>query len=206
MKWLAIALSLLLSPVVAAADIYLWRDGAGVKHYTNSKALVPPGVQAALVVEEVQATSTAAGAPETAPAPPEEPTREAVEIAYDPSALAAAFEEGWLRGIAFSERQHVPAPVNVDIRGPFVASTNQTATAADPWPSLYYPSLVTTSFDGGRSRHLTLRMLMQDQFAVDRGGPYLIVDRFPPRGPNLTTFLPRGLPMFTRPGSRVVTY
>jgi hypothetical protein len=69
-------------------------------------------------------------------------------------------------------------------------------SVTSPYPYFYpeYP-LVTTSFDRGRSRHLTLRMLLQDQFQLDRDGPYVYQRSLPPpRGPNLRVVLPRGLP------------
>ena len=199
-----IFLCLLALPSLARADILMWRDAQGVKHYTNRRALVPDQETAAVVLEElpqVQTASAAAAAPAAPPAPTE-PGRIA-QVVYDPSALAAAYAEGLQRGLASVQQTQYAAPVSVNINGPLVGGGY--GGYVDPfWP--YDPSLITTSFDGGRSRHLTLRMLMQDQFAYDREGPYLIVDRFPPVGPNLATFLPRGLPMFVRPGSRVVTY
>ncbi len=191
-------LCLVTLPSLARADILMWRDAQGVKHYTNRRALVPEQQTAAVVLEELPQLQTA-----SAPAPePPEPERIA-QVVYDPSALAAAYAEGLQRGLASVQQTQYAAPVSVNINGPLVGGGY--GGYVDPlWP--YDPSLITTSFDGGRSRHLTLRMLMQDQFAYDREGPYLIVDRFPPVGPNLATFLPRGLPMFVRPGSRVVTY
>jgi hypothetical protein len=196
-------------PTFSRADIFVWRDTQGVKHYTNSRKLVPQDVESSLLIEEPPQTQATAA--EVAPAPAPEPAPEPVAVAYDPEALAAAFQDGWQRGMAFSQesRAPAPAPVNVNIQGPFVASTNQNTGGGgfDPWwPSYFYPSLVTTSFDGGRSRHLTLRMLMQDQFAFDREGPYFVVGRFPPVGPNLATFLPRGLPMVGRPPARVINH
>lgn len=73
-----------------------------------------------------------------------------------------------------------------------------------------YP-LVTTSFDQGRSRHLTLRMLLQEQFAVDRAGPYMFVERlippfgYVPMGPQLSPILARGLPNSVPLTARVIT-
>jgi len=58
---------------------------------------------------------------------------------------------------------------------------------------------------GGRSRHQTLRMLLQDQFAIDRAGPYAYNrwDR-PGVGPALAPFLPRGLPLPVQQYGRVL--
>jgi hypothetical protein len=91
----------------------------------------------------------------------------------------------------------------VNIHGPLaVASANVDAGYPDFVP--YYP-LVTTSFDRGRSRHLTLRMLLQDQFQLDRDGPFFY-ERLNPvgLGPGLHPFLPRGLPNRVPRGARVL--
>lgn len=205
MRRVGVVLVLLAVPTLARADIFMWRDAQGVKHYTNSRAAVPEQATAALVLVE----RTAPAAP-TAPAPLVEPPPESrppavAQVVYDASALEAAYAEGWQRGLATVQQTQNAAPVTVQINGPLVSAPGAYGGLVDPFWG-YAPSLITTSFDRGRSRHLTLRMLMQDQFAMDREGPYLIVDRFPPAGPNLATFLPRGLPMFVKPGTRVVTY
>jgi hypothetical protein len=199
-------LLLLLLPSVAAADIYVWRDGAGVTHFTNSRKLLPADVEATVLLEEPIAPIAAApAAPPPAEEAPSEETRSAVVI-YDESALVAAFADGWQRGMATARQAEGEPRVEVRIQGPLVAGggVNANVFGGDPYAASY-AALVTTSFDRGRSRHQTLRMLMQDQFAVDRGGPYRIVNRFPPRSPNLATFLPRGLPLILSPGSRVIT-
>ena len=208
-----VLLLLVAVPTAAFADIYMWRDGHGVSHYTNSRALVPADANPAIILEEPPVTAQAA-APIPAPAPPPQ-ARE--EVVYDQNAIADAYAEGWQRAMASTQQMQGGggAPVTVQINGPLVAGggANNVGDGGywDPsWLDYNYPALVTTSFDRGRSRHLTLRMLMQDQFAIDREGPYLIVDRFPPLGPNLRTIMPNGLPFFVRPGSgfanRVITH
>jgi hypothetical protein len=64
---------------------------------------------------------------------------------------------------------------------------------------------VTTGFDRGRSRHQTIRMLLQDQFAIDRDGPYAY-QRWdqPGLGPALAPFLSRGLPYGVSQYGRVI--
>jgi hypothetical protein len=205
----SIVLVLLASASLARADILMWRDSQGVKHYTNSKALIPSDVTPSVVLEE-PARPAEGGAVATAPSVPERtepPPQEQAQVVYDPGALTAAYAEGWRQGLAAVRQFQGGTPVSVQINGPLVAGGGANSTGVDPWwPYYYYPSLVTTSFDGGRSRHLTLRMLMQDQFAIDREGPYVYIERFPPLGPNLATFLPRGLPLLVRPGARVVNH
>lgn len=203
MRWFG--LLLVLVPSAAAADIYAWRDADGVTHYTNSRKQVPADAEVAVLLEE-EVTAGPSASAETSERPAPEATRGAT-VVYDESALEAAFAEGWQRGIANAREVEREPRVEVRILGPLVAAgggggAGIVEAASYGWS---YPPLVTTSFDRGRSRHQTLRMLMQDQFAVDRGGPYRIVDRFPSRGPNLATFLPRGLPLIIGPGSRVIT-
>jgi hypothetical protein len=201
-----VLLLLVALPSTALADIYMWRDDHGVKHYTNSRSLVPVDATAAVVLEEPVVTRQEAPPPRE-PAP--EPPRQA-QVVYDQSALADAYAEGWQRAMASAQQAQGGAPVTVQINGPLVAAGGASTVdggygyPGPSWLDYNYPALVTTSFDRGRSRHLTLRMLMQDQFAIDREGPYLIVDRFPPMGPNLTTIMPNGLPWFVRPGSGLV--
>lgn len=215
-----VLLLLVALPSTALADIYMWRDDHGVKHYTNSRSLVPANATAALVLEEPvlprQEMTSAAEAPA-----PETPRQS--QAVLDQNAIADAYAEGWQRAMASAQQmQGGSAPVTtVQINGPLVAAGGANTVDAGygygygyapgpGWLDYNYPALVTTSFDRGRSRHLTLRMLMQDQFAIDREGPYLIVDRFPPLGPNLMTVMPNGLPFFVRPGSglvnRVITH
>ena len=213
-----LALVLVVLPSAAGADIYMWRDLQGVKHYTNAKALVPTDAGAAVVLEEPPPSAVREVATATAPAPA--PPREVQSAgkagdAFDQGAMAAAFAAGWQQGLAAAQQMRAAAPppsaapVSFQFNAPLaVAVGGGDGGYAPSWLDYNYPALVTTSFDNGRSRHLTLRMLLQDQFAIDREGPYLIVDRFPPLGPNLQTVLPRGLPPFVggRVGNRVLTH
>ena len=88
---------------------------------------------------------------------------------------------------------------SVQINGPLAVASVRNSDAGGypgfypPWP-WYYP-FVTTGFDRGRSRHQTLRMLLQDQFQLDRDGPFAY-QRWdqPGLGPALAPFLSRGLP------------
>jgi hypothetical protein len=100
----------------------------------------------------------------------------------------------------------------VQINGPLAVASNRASEGSGvgypygfypPWP-WYYP-FVTTGFDGGRSRHQTLRMLLQDQFAIDRDGPFAY-QRWdqPGIGPALAPFLPRGLPFPVDQYGRVI--
>jgi hypothetical protein len=208
--WAGILTVILVASSPAAADIYMWRDGQGVKHYTNERELVPADESASLVLHEparsVEETASRADSAER-----ERIRAREAEISFDEQAVASAYAEGYQRALVSAQQQVQAPPVNVQIIGPMVAASAVGGTGGGDgygyypsWLDYNSPALLTTSFDRGRSRHLTLRMLMQDQFAIDRAGPYLIVDRFPPRGPNLTTVMPRGLPWFVRPGSGVV--
>jgi hypothetical protein len=99
----------------------------------------------------------------------------------------------------------------VQINGPLAIASTRTSEENGGYPYGLYPSwpwyypFVTTGFDRGRSRHQTLRMLLQDQFQLDRDGPYAY-DRWnqPGLGPALAPFLPRGLPYGVGQYGRVI--
>lgn len=210
-----LALVLFVLPSAARADIYMWRDPQGVKHYTNAKDLVPADAGASVMLEEPAHPATRETAePVPPPARDVRPARD-TETAYDQGAVEAAYAAGWQQGIAAAQQMRIAVPppqaqpVSIQFNAPLaIAAGGGNGGYAPSWFDYNYPALVTTSFDNGRSRHLTLRMLLQDQFAIDREAPYFIVDRFPPLGPNLQTVLPRGLPLFVNGGvgNRVLTH
>jgi hypothetical protein len=94
------------------------------------------------------------------------------QVVFDRSPTAEAYVQGLNRGLALARTSRGTADAGIHIRGP-LAVAHATATAPTlqrhsfPWSGYPYP-LVTTSFDRGRSRHLTLRMLMQDKLSVER--------------------------------------
>ncbi len=210
----------LLSPIAAAADILEWRDASGARHFTNQRETVPAahrGSAEVLIVDAPRLDPPAAAAPGPLPpaarsqSPPTEPDeqylaglRAGMQLGSDSSAWGGgggAAEGGAAAGGA------------VEIHGPLAVTTVHVSDpAADgawlsgaygDWPG--YLPLVTTSFDRGRSRHRTLRMLLQDQFQRDRDGPYAY-DRGtqPGLGPLLSPVLPRGLPPSVRQYGRVI--
>jgi hypothetical protein len=182
--WLAAPLS---------AQVYEWRDAGGSRHFTTDLEDIPAGQreQPQIVVREWQRQSPAApGAvvaePRQAQVVSDRPRREVVQV---------------------------PPPVSqggsVNIQGPLAVAevvAPQVGSAYLPYVATYYydEPLVTTSFDRGRSRHRTLRMLLQDQFHRDRDGPFRYA-RFP-NGlhPRFQPFLPRGLPRHFRRGGTVI--
>jgi hypothetical protein len=103
------------------------------------------------------------------------------------------YVQGVRDGLALAGLEVAPEPAAAPlaINGPLAVATANNAQFPFGYP-LEYP-LVTTSFDRGRSRHLTLRMLLQDQFQLDRDGPYVYYPGPPGLGPNLHPVLPRGL-------------
>ena len=195
MGWLASA-----APAPVQADIYEWRDAAGLRHYTNVLADVPAEQQAAArkMIVEPPASSARAESPPAAAVPPH-----LAEVVVDPASLRDAYAEGVREGAALAAR----APVSggsVQINGPLAVSIAEASRAPRFEDALPYPPLVTTSFDRGRSRHQTLRMVLQDQFQFDRDGPFVYEGLIPPGpGPALHTRLPRGLPHEGRGGPRV---
>ena len=213
MKAMTLGILVLLWAVAASGDILEWEDAEGVRHYTNLKAEVPKQHQDStqVIVDEVArrpdtsgAATDAAPAAEVPPPAAEQPRR--AEVIYDPAPSQGAYVEGLIRGLEMSAGGHESGGGNVQVNGPLAvaSATNPTSYANYPYP--YYYPLVTTGFDRGRSRYLTLRMLLDDQFQIDREGPYFYIPRSPPPlSVNLTPILPRGLPYTVPRQARVIT-
>jgi len=192
----------------ARGDVYEWRDASGDRHFTNSLQGVPAEYQASAHVfvaewtRPPEATAPVVAAP--APQPPAQAlvvSDSAVREAYE-AGMRAAMEMGGGGGGGGGGVQ-INGPLAVaSARGPAV-SGGYPFGGYPQWP-WYFP-LVTTGFDRGRSRHETLRMLLQDQFAIDREGPYAY-DRWdqPGVGPALAPFLSRGLPYGVSQYGRVI--
>jgi hypothetical protein len=207
---------LLLVATAARADIVEWKDSEGVRHYTNVEAEVPPAYrQTVQVVVNEQARRVLAA--ESTEAPVREPTAakpakrlQSAEVANDWPPGAEAYLAGLERGLQLGRAMRPGGDVNIN--GPLAVASAGGAGAAVGYflPSPSYP-LVTTSFDRGRSRHRTLRMLLQDQFAIDQEGPFGFDDQLgaprtqPPLGVSLSPFLPRGLPHRFARNVRVIT-
>ncbi len=191
----------------ARAEVYEWRDGDGSRHFTNSLQGVPTQYQndATVFVADWSHASTAATAPEPVPPPP-------------PPAAAASDAAAWTEAYAVGLRDGAAlggGGGGVQINGPLSVATTRDSQQAypaaayppygfyPPWP-WYFP-LVTTGFDRGRSRGLTVRMLLEDQFQIDRDGPYAYQNLAQPGlGPALAPFLPRGLPYGVNQFGRVI--
>jgi len=209
----------LLSPIATAADILEWRDASGARHFTNQRETVPAahrGSAEVLIVDVPRLDPPAAArAPLPPAAPPQlaptEPDERYLAGLRAGMRLGADTDAGGSGGGA--AEGGAAAGGSVEINGPLAVTTVHVSDpAADgAWfPGAYgdwsgYLSLVTTSFDRGRSRHQTLRMLLQDQFQRDRDGPYAY-DRWtqPGLGPALSPVLPRGLPPAVRQYGRVI--
>jgi hypothetical protein len=213
--WLVAGLVLLVVLPVRA-DILVWRDADGVRHFTNRADTVPGDATAEVLVRGASAVEPAV--PRAAEAPP---ALAAATVASDIARLDEAYRAGLSAGlslVAAADREEVAGGGGggaasggaVEIVGP-LAVANAYATDGGwgwapygPWPVGYFP-FVTTGFDGGRSRHQTLRMLLQDQFAIDRDGPYAYARwDLPGVGPALAPFLPRGLPLPVQQYGRVL--
>jgi len=186
---------------VSPAQIYEWRDSDGSRHFTTDVEDLPLDQRQNPQVVVRQSAWGADTAPVAAD-PAESRRRSEAQVVYDPS---------------YRPRRRVAsAPVaangGVYIDGPLaVASVELAQLGADgayPAPVAVVPiaalPLVTTSFDRGRSRHQTLRMLLQDQFQVDRDGPFLY-ERLGGVAPRFRSFLPRGLPCDGSRRGRVVS-
>lgn len=201
----------------ASAQIYEWRDANGSRHYTNAAEDIPEAQrEAARVVVRAEpvkvASANVEGHAESEREQrrrerrerfgryPREPVREA-QIVYDNSFR-------FTRPAPVAEPP-VPA-VNINIDGPLAVShvvvppPPPELVVDDPYSPLFYQWPVATSFDRGRSRHRTLRMRLQEQFHLDRNGPYTYIAGPFPAGPRFQTPLPRGLRSCNLPPRRPV--
>jgi len=201
-----VAVALLASAV--RADIYEWTDPSGARHFTNDKRGVPAEYQdSARVFVADWSHPAAAAQPIAAAAPAPAAAPAMAPIATD----VAPWSEGYVAGLRAAVELGGGGGGGVQINGPLAIATTRASEGTGgypygiypPWP-WYYP-FVTTGFDRGRSRHQTLRMLLQDQFQLDRDGPYAY-DRWnePGLGPALAPFLQRGLPYGVGQYGRVI--
>lgn len=205
-RWLVVG-ALLIAADAAVADIIVWRDANGVRHFTNRADAVPSEHRVAaevLIVDvpRIDAPVATLAAPAARPTGP--------TVASDQERFDDAYRAGLDAGLSLVAGGGGGGAADggaVQIIGP-LAVTNVHERQDGGWGPYawggYYP-FVTTGFDRGRSRHQTLRMLLQDQFQIDRDGPYAY-DRWdePGLGPALAPFLPRGLPVSVRQYGRVI--
>lgn len=188
-------LSLFVS-ATASAEIVSWIDSQGVHHYTNTPEDIPRAYRDS--VQTVVKDMPQKDEPQPASPVSDEHRRELERLAQVVSDRAQASEDyvrGYLDGVARS--QNGGRGGDVRIEGPLAVARADSAPYVQTYP--YYDDpypFVTTAFDRGRSRHLTLRMLLQDQFQLDRGAPYVYSARYlsPRLGVDLNPFHPRGLP------------
>jgi hypothetical protein len=208
--WYAVAAAALLATSTVRAEIYEWRDASGARHFTNNKQGVPAEYQAStrILVADWQSppdVPVPAAAASTAPAPAQRAEVVADAVVWD-AGYQAGVQDAMIDGGGGGGGGGA-----VQINGPLAVATSRASESMPgfgyglypPWP-WYYP-FVTTGFDRGRSRHQTLRMLLQDQFQIDRDGPYAY-DRWdePGLGPALAPFLNRGLPFPVQQYGRVI--
>ena len=211
MPWVGILAVLVLVASPTRGQIYEWRDN-GVRHFTNDIDGVPADQQSTARVV-IRKLKTAEPVPVVAEAEKaNEPPRQA-QVVYDRSGWQAGYNEGMRQGTTLAGGGGGGSGGVVQINGPLAVATSRASEAFPGYGYGGYPfagfpygyPFVTTSFDRGRSRGLTLRMLLKSQFQLDRDGPFRFA-RFPGGlGPNLAPFLPRGLPHGFPQGQRVLT-
>ncbi len=190
---------LLVMPAMTSAEIVAWVDDQGVRHYTNVPEDVPKVYRDSVrtVVKEMPRSSVEPSVTEPPRRELDRPERQRLaQVVYDRAERADDYVRGFLEGMAYVRRDARGGDIN--IQGPLaVARADASAPyiVSDPYYLDPFP-FVTTAFDRGRSRHQTLRMLLQDQFQLDRSLPWVYPARFPvPRlGVDLKPFHPRGLP------------
>ena len=213
--WLVFGGVLLLTLSSARADILVWTDADGVRHFTNRADAVPSGSTPEVLVRDDGSPEPAVAVIATSAPAPAAP---GAVVASDIAQLDEAYRAGLRAGLSLGTDDASNAGGGggggaasggtVEIVGP-LAVANARSTDDGGWGPYYgwpgYYPFVTTGFDRGRSRHQTLRMLLQDQFAIDREGPFAY-NRWdkPGLGPALAPFLPRGLPLPMQQYGRVL--
>jgi len=169
----------------AAADIFEWRDTDGVAHYTNLQAEVPKEHEQAVqvVVDErgrqSQGKTEAGCEPAAAAQPAAIPeTRRQAQVVYDQSAVVTAYIAGVERGLAAAQQGAAAGGPDggVLIQGPLAVANARSAPPYYEYPPYGFP-LLTTPFDRGRSRYLTVRQLIDDELQFERGWPFIFQPR-----------------------------
>lgn len=139
---------------VACGEIYLWQDPAGVRHFTNVREEIPAEYR-----ERVQVVVSSVWLPKEEfrvedKACEQEPSRQAQVVVVPERKRAAA------RVATLPTRPIIVQGGNVTIEGPLATAF---APSTVNWTGWLATPLVTTAFDRGRSRHLTLRQLAEEQ-------------------------------------------
>jgi hypothetical protein len=202
-----VGVAVLFAAIASRADIYEWRDADGNRHFTNNMVNVPEGNQSSAKVIVTGVPSSPSPELAHVPAVSAEAPQQPVVI-YDNPQRPDAYAEGLRDGVVMAHLLAQSGGGGVYIQGPLAVANASPSLGYSPWLYPPYYPLVTTSFDRGRSRHMTLRMLLQDQFQLDRDGPFWVDRALPGNGPNLRPFLPRGLPHdvgLDAGGPRVIT-
>lgn len=186
MNAVAFGIAVVVLSSAAAADIFEWRDADGVTHYTNLQAEVPKEHEQAVqvVVDERGRESQGKTEPGCEPAAavtqpaaiPE--TRRQAQVVYDQSAVVTAYIAGVERGLAAAQQGAAAGGQDggVFLHGPLAVAN---ATSAPPYYAYppYELPLLTTPFDRGRSRYLTVRQLIDDELQFERGWPFIFQPR-----------------------------
>ena len=198
MKVCVLSLLLSLTPSLVAAEIVSWTDDDGVRHYTNVPEEIPVLYRDTVetVVKDMPRTADASDSePSEESSRPERERPRMAQVVYEKPPVSEEYVRGFLEGVAYGRGGADGGEVNIE--GPLAVADARVVSPPPTYPYYVDPyPLVTSAFDRGRSRHLTLRMLLQDQFQLDRGSPYIYQGRFlPPHlGVDLNPHHPRGLP------------
>jgi hypothetical protein len=187
MNAVAFGIAVVLLSSAAAADIFEWRDTDGVAHYTNLQADVPQEQPPSLHVvvderaREVQGKTEPGCEPAAAvaqPAPLPEMRRQAQAV-YDQSAVVTAYIAGVERGLAAAREDAAAKDPDggIFIHGPLAVANARSTPPYYGYPYYGYAPyafpLLTTPFDRGRSRFLTIRQLLDDELQFERDWPFI---------------------------------
>ncbi len=169
---------LLLASTMGRADVIEYRDHEGVRHFTNIAAEVPEeyrDVAKNVISEEQWRSKAPEPAPPAAVVPPPPPR---VVRAAVPEAV---YRDGFDAGLAYGRAAAAPAP------RPEVVQPQVIINAPVPVPVPDYswslPPVQFSAFDGGRTRHITRRMIEQnlawhDEPYFNYGPPVFVQEPF----------------------------
>lgn len=150
----------------ARAEIWSWQDADGVRRFTNRADSIPDSErdQAKVVLTEppVAAAEAPVVAPRKAPERSEK-VRRLAEIVYQRS-TSQEYAEELLDQMQSNRRRPAALPVGEPEQRP-AAPVVVVPPVLRPRIARFSP-LVSSGFDAGRERHVTMRMRLQDQFRL----------------------------------------
>lgn len=166
--WIGILLWLAAAPV--GAQIWGWQDAEGVRRFTNQRESIPEEYrdQAKVLVRKVDepADVSPPAAPKEQGGAAAKPAPRMAQVVYDEPPPSTDYLQGVADGMQRSQRR-----LDLDLERlttPAVVVLPPINLPPSYYPQPIYSPWITTPFDGGRTRHRTLRMALQDQLNEER--------------------------------------